>query len=190
MAIKYIEKNINTIDHHYIFYNIYANHKDYDMMDSEYCKNYLITVFEEVYDKQIDLNLITNIENKLYPSKSDKQTKFRNDLIERFKCCILSDAHYDSCEASHIKDLKYEPLNFDINNGLLLSATLHKEFDNLKWCIDPDTYDIVISKKFEHQCLGINKYKNINLNNIFIMYPMMTMYLRFKYEIFFNENKI
>lgn len=104
--------------------------------------------------------------------------------------CVISNIHYESCQASHIYDLKYEPLNYDINNGILLNATLHLEFDKLKWCIDPYTYKIIISEKYKSQNLEIKKYVDIDLYTKLYKYPHMLYYLKKKYIKFIEHQNI
>lgn len=62
-------------------------------------------------------------------SNKNEQEYFRQNIISRFETCIISDIHSDSWQASHIYDLMDEPINYDINNGILLNVTLHLEFD-------------------------------------------------------------
>ena len=133
MSIEYIESRINVDDHHEIFYDIYNNYENYEFVNSEYCKNYLCIIFNELFDKEIDLNLISDMGNTKEIIIREKQKKFRQDIISRFTACVISDIHYESCQASHIYDLQDNKLSYDINNGILLNATLHMEFDKLKW---------------------------------------------------------
>ena len=69
------------------------------------------------------------------------QKMYREKLIERFKRCPISDTHYKLCEACHI--LPYSNAKkkekFDIDNGILLSSTLHKAFDRNYFTIDEKT---------------------------------------------------
>lgn len=185
--MDFIESNIGIMSNNEIFCEIYNNYIRYGFMDKEYCKNYLLLVFGEIYNTDIDLNEI----NKMIEGNEDItrscQTNFRKEIINRFKNCIISGVDCDSCQAAHIYDLKYEKLNYDVNNGILLSATLHLEFDQLKWCINPETYNIEISKNHQMRNLEINKYKHLNLKHVLGCYPSIQYYLQKKYNQFINQ---
>jgi hypothetical protein len=182
--VQDIKNRINKDNHNTIFYDIYNNYDKYNFINREYTKNYLLIVFSELFDIDIDLDLINNENIKI---QRIEQEKFRQQVVNRFETCIISDIHQDSCQAAHIYDLKYEPLNYDLNNGILLSATLHLEFDKLKWCIDPNTYNIVISKKYCMQNLEINKYINNDIYSKLKKYPHINYYLCLKYQKFMND---
>ena len=74
----------------------------------------------------------------------------------------------DELEAAHIIPFS-ECNNFDINNGLLLSANLHKTFDKIHWTIDTNTNCIVV---LNNNSNSIKKYdgKYINLDNKTLQY--------------------
>lgn len=187
MTLLYIKSKILTDDHNEIFYDICNDYKKYGFINREYCKNYLLIIFSELFNKDVDLDIVDGM------NKSDKilridQDKFREQIISRFKTCIISDVHHESCQASHIYDLKYDNSNYDSNNGLLLNATLHLEFDKLKWCIHPVTYEIVVSNRFQNQNLEINKYLNKDLRSKLEKYPDIQYYLHKKYQKFISIN--
>ena len=74
------------------------------------------------------------------------QRIYREKLIERFERCPISNTHYKLCEACHI--LPYSESKkkekFDVNNGILLSSTIHKAFDRKYFTIDENTCKIKI----------------------------------------------
>jgi ParB/RepB/Spo0J family partition protein len=72
------------------------------------------------------------------------QNTFREGLINRFNNCIISDMHFDVCEACHIIPFS-EYTSFDMNNGLLLNSVLHKLFDNYEFSINPSSLCVEIS---------------------------------------------
>ena len=90
--------------------------------------------------------------------------------------------------AAHIYDIKYDSLNYDVNNGILLNATLHMEFDKLKWCIHPVTFKIIISKKYNHQQLEIKKYINKDISSKLKKFPHMREYLEKKFQVFMDNS--
>jgi hypothetical protein len=97
--------------------------------------------------------------------KRVKQTEFRNELINRDKNCIISGEPSDICEAAHIIPYN-ECKNFDVNNGLLLNASLHKLFDKYKFSINPKTLEITFDKSLLNNNSYINytKYHGVKLN--------------------------
>lgn len=70
-----------------------------------------------------------------------QQVKFRNRLIARDKTCVISNAHECECEAAHIVPYNEKKI-FHISNGLLMSASLHKLFDQYLFSINED--DIIV----------------------------------------------
>ena len=77
------------------------------------------------------------------------QKKFREKLIKRYdsKCALLG-IHASLCDAAHIypyAECKHAQEKYDENNGILLSATLHKAYDKDYFWIDEDTCQIKIN---------------------------------------------
>ncbi len=130
---------------------------------SEYCKfNYdnsnLFKTDVDFILKVYDLQLT---EHKKIRSDQDN---FRQKLIKKYRCCLLSNTDYDDCEAAHIVPLA-ESNNYDIDNGLLLDRTLHSSFDKHYWCIDPKTLRVVINeKKILGKNLSCVKYHDVLVN--------------------------
>ena len=93
-----------------------------------------------------------------------QQNKFRNDIIKRDKCCVISGIGSSECEAAHIIPVNVET-NYDINNGLLLSANLHKSFDLGLWLINPNTLTVEINyDKVKNEKLSCIHYEGHKLN--------------------------
>lgn len=69
------------------------------------------------------------------------QRIYRENLINKFSKCPISKTHFKLCEACHI--LPYSNAKkkekFNVNNGILLSSTLHKAFDRNYFTIDEKT---------------------------------------------------
>lgn len=75
------------------------------------------------------------------------QRLFREKLIDKFGKCALEDLHPKLCEAAHIlpySDCKSKKDKYDINNGVLLSSTMHKAFDRNFFTIDEKTCKVKI----------------------------------------------
>ena len=86
------------------------------------------------------------------------QENFRHKLINRDRCCVISNTDYEDCEAAHIIPLA-ESNNYDIENGLLLDRTLHSSFDKHYWCINPHTMRVVLNEtKIKERNLSCVKY--------------------------------
>lgn len=96
------------------------------------------------------------------------QNKFRHEIIERDKYCVLTKSNSDMCEACHI--ISYNECNasnkYDINNGILLESGLHKLFDKYLWSVNPTTQKVEVSNKLlnDNSYWLINKYNNNKLN--------------------------
>lgn len=113
-----------------------------------------------------------------------KQEKFRDDLIDRDKSCIVSNNDYDECDAAHIVPL-LDSNNYDLDNGFLLDKSLHSSFDKHYWCINPETLTIEINKKkLNRRNLSCVKYENFPIN----IKPNDKMLINFqkRYELFLN----
>ena len=98
----------------------------------------------------------------------DKQ--FRIDIVKRDKVCIISGEGKKSCEAAHIIPFvdSDESNKYNIDNGILLSASIHKLFDKYLWSIN-ELSEIVISNELLDDNHGylIRKFggKKLNLND-------------------------
>ena len=95
------------------------------------------------------------------------QKGFRDKLIKKYQKCPLDNINYTLCDAAHILphsecDNKLDAYN--VNNGILLSSTMHKAFDRNLFTIDENTCKVKI---LEENILKINKNNNKNnINNI------------------------
>ena len=99
-------------------------------------------VFTNLFKKLIPKN-----ENKCYIRSRNKQRKYREELIKKFKVCPLDNLHPSLCEAAHILPhgmCKKSKNKFDINNGILLSCNMHKAFDRHLFTIDEDNCKVKI----------------------------------------------
>ncbi len=85
---------------------------------------------------------------------SQKQHKFRDELIKRYGVCQITGTSAKYCDAVHIIPYKKHQ-NFDVNNGLLLRSDLHRAFDLGHLLIDHETGEI----KFEDNATNVNGIK-------------------------------
>ena len=93
------------------------------------------------------------------------QKGFRDKLIKKYQKCPLDNINYTLCDAEHILphsecDNKLDAYN--VNNGILLSSTMHKAFDRNLFTIDENTCKVKI---LEENILKINKNNIDNKNN-------------------------
>ena len=124
------------------------------------------------------------IEKKL---KRQYQYKFRKELEKRYKKCIISKKSVTVCEACHIIPFSKSDNNqvYDINNGLLMSADLHKLFD--KYIISINNDGKVV---FANNLLKDKSYKEFRrYNNVEVNLNKETMKnIKIHYEKFLQMN--
>jgi len=94
-----------------------------------------------------------NLRSKLLQKKNISkyrpgQRQFREKLIKKFdsKCALLG-INSKLCDAAHIfpySECKKNNDKYNVNNGILLSATLHKAYDRNYFIIDEKTCQIKI----------------------------------------------
>ena len=125
------------------------------------------------------------IEKKL---KRQYQYKFRHELENRYKQCIISKKSITVCEACHIIPFSKSDSKqmYDINNGIFLSADLHKLFDKYKISIDNDC-KLVFAKNLLHD-ISYKEFRQYNgmvirLNNE----TMKNMKLHYEKFVEFNK---
>ena len=94
------------------------------------------------------------------------QDFFKNQLIERYRCCIISKNTEELCDAAHI--IPFCKLKngekYNVDNGLLLRTDLHRCFDNKKLIIDPDSLIIRFDKEWLDKNKNYEKYNNIKVD--------------------------
>lgn len=116
-----------------------------------------------MYDKYKYLHRNDSINEQI---NRNGQITFKKQLIDRYKCCIISGNTENTCDAAHIIPYSILDTNdkYNIDNGLLLRTDLHRYFDNKILKINP--YTLVVS--FDTEWLNKNKnyeeYNNIKVN--------------------------
>ena len=115
------------------------------------------------------------------------QDEFRSSLIDYYgsKCVITGNQNLTELEAAHVVEVKFNG-DFNISNGLLLSANLHKTFDKYEWTINPKTFQIELANS--NNPGSINQYvgKKINFNSD----PILWTNLKFRYDKFIELNNL
>ena len=86
------------------------------------------------------------------------QKTYRKNLIDRFGVCPLTGVNYKLCEAAHIlpySECKNKKDKYSVNNGILLSATMHKAFDRNYFTIDDKTCKVkLLLEKIKNDDIG------------------------------------
>jgi hypothetical protein len=100
--------------------------------------------------------------------KTDKkmrlnQKNFRKLLLEKYngKCIVSDNDCIHELKAAHIVPIADEE-SYDIDNGLLLTSTLHDTMDKLLWAINPQTLIIEVNKN--HNVGQIKNYIGNKVN--------------------------
>jgi hypothetical protein len=109
------------------------------------------------------------------------QKKFRKELLKKFngKCIISGNDCEDELTAAHIVPVADEE-SYDIDNGLLLTDTLHKTMDKFKWAINPDT--LIIEVKSGVNVGSIRQYAGQKVN--LVLNPELKANLQTHWEEF------
>ena len=152
------------------FDNIYNDMKDLDNKSlKKYILNYDLeknkTTLETLLFIAYDLHKFELSNDKLEEKiKRQHQNKYRNDLIKRYKSCIVTGKHASICEASHIIPFMEctNEQKYDINNGLLLCSELHKLFDINKVTFDTTGKFIISNEIMLSNGNDFNEYKKYN----------------------------
>jgi hypothetical protein len=159
-----IKKMVEKYNNKYlVFREIFFNWKQYEYKTQELCYHNLLMIMENICNLTIDE---TELNEYLRITDQDElnrmqQNKFKENLFKKYKCCIVTENDIDECEACHIIPLE-EKYSYDVDNGLLLTSSLHKTFDKYIWSINPNTSCIEIfsnNKKYM-----INEYENKKIN--------------------------
>lgn len=165
-----------------LVYNIYMNNKT---MTTQIYDSYIDYGYIDRYIFKLDLDYLMNLYDLHFiniDNIRNDQNNFRDKIIKRDKCCVLSNKHISECEAAHIVPV-YISSNYDPDNGILLSASLHKNYDANLWSINPDTLMVELNEdKIKDEYFKCTKYKDMLLN----IQPneKMIYYLRKRYNLF------
>lgn len=150
-------------------YEDMSKHKD--LSNSE-LYNLLLKKYSETKVNYVMLDEFKYVHNSTEEKVKRKDQKtFRQDLIERYKTCIITECDEMVCEACHIVPFEEcdETEKYNVNNGLLLRSDFHILFDKKLLKINSDTLKIELSgelvddpnmkeyKKYDGKILNIHK---------------------------------
>ena len=154
-----------------------------DSIKQEYNRLISLTYSHNDIEVYFMLKYNININTYEFARKRIGQIEFRNNLIERFQRCIITNSEiFDAC---HIVPFSSSS-NMDVNNGILLNKCHHDYYDKYYWSINPHTYQIEIN------------YNKISSDDYFIQillktdlqflrnYPLMKPYLIQHFKCFLN----
>jgi len=186
MSLEYINElvnnkynelcNIKTINNNDSIISQNLEQFIYDNLN-KYNKTKFMYFIKHYFNIEIDYieDDVTNIDTlELKICRNDEAFKKKvNDLYKTCIICDVGDCHKSAYEVAHILDFsKCETINekYDVNNGILLCANMHKYFDSknelLKFNIISNIIDdsnIVICKiVFCDSLLTSNYYKKYN----------------------------
>ena len=133
--------------------SLISNYENFGYENDAIFQHHLKFMLENCYDIRI-------VEKK---RKRLSQTEFREQLLERYngKCVVSGNDCTIELTAAHIVPISIEE-TYDIDNGLILTETLHKTFDKYLWSIEPETQKIVICK--DKNVGQIKKYVGMKIN--------------------------
>ena len=112
----------------------------YELLD-KYDKNKVMYFIKELFD--IEFKYIDDNQLKLQVCRNDDE--FRKAVKDKYKTCIIcdvNDCHKSAYEVAHIFDFSKcynDDEKYDINNGLLMCANMHKYFDEILLKFDLDS---------------------------------------------------
>jgi predicted restriction endonuclease len=149
-----LEKFLDEYDNKELSKDIYQEYAIFGYNDEELYRYHLDFMLNNLYNIKI-------IEPK---RRRLNQTEFRKNIIEKYgKCIITGITCTDELAAAHIVPISNEE-NYDIDNGLLLTESIHKTFDKFKWTINPDTMRIEINNNFDVGTIKKYEGNNIEIN--------------------------
>jgi hypothetical protein len=149
-----LEQFLDSVDFTKINSDIFSDCEKFDYTDDVLFRFHLNWLLENCYT-------ITLIDNKRIRMN---QTKFRAKIFKKFNgtCIISGNTCPDELVAAHIVPVA-DNESYDIDNGLLLTATLHNTMDKLLWSINPKTLIIETSPNKNTGQIANYSGKKVNL---------------------------
>ena len=139
------------------------------MLLEDYDKNEVMYIIKELF--HIEFKYIDEDEENIQNIICRNDNEFRKAVKDKYKTCIICnnyDCHMSSYQVAHIFDFsKCENIEekYDINNGLLMCANMHKYFDDslLKFVIDGVVdYNYIVKIVFCDSMIDYGFYKKYN----------------------------
>lgn len=141
MALYKLEKYLDKLDNTTVSKSQIPDYKTFGYSEEYTFNIHLNFLLELCYN-------IKFVENKKIRLK---QKKFRELLFIKYNstCIISGNDCVDELKAAHIIPVADEE-SYDVDNGLLLTSTLHDTYDKFLWSINPETL-----------CIEINNDRNV-----------------------------
>lgn len=177
----FINTLINSKDIYITIKEIYDHHKDHGFVNKEDCL-YDIYDIIDIYNIPIDsnkLNTILKINRDII--NRDSQQKFRQLVEDKFKKCVISGNDIIECDACHIVPLT-DDINNNVDNGILLTKSLHTTFDKYLWSINPDTLEVETNNGYN---ILINNYVGNKIDKKYVTESFISN-LEKHYKIFID----
>lgn len=164
---EYLDKNINDLN----YKSLIHNYKLFGYSDIDIFKKEVDILLKYIYN----YTKIKTIESRMH------QKNFRQDLFDLYNNkCIIS-GYSNPLEAAHILEYSRYKDNSKYN-GLLLTSSLHKLFDQYRWTINPFNFKVELNGEIINDEIMI--YENKVIKNL----PDDTVsYLRIRYIDFLNN---
>lgn len=158
MALNKLEEYLDKLENTTVSNNDIYDYESFGYQDEYLFNIHLDFLLEFCYNIKI-------VENKKIRLN---QKKFRKELFRKYnsKCIISDNDCIDEIKAAHIIPVADDE-SYDIDNGLLLTSTLHDTYDKYLWSINPETLQIEINEtKNVGQIKNYNRKKiNLELND-------------------------
>jgi len=189
--IKYINETDITADVN-ISYQIILSTFTFDVEPTskkyKEIETFLKFIIYEKFGEEIEIEKQNETDQMIEQTKRKYQEIFRKNIIQKYKTCIITRDGELVCEACHIIPYCEATLQqkYDIHNGLLLSASIHKLFDLYLLTINPQTKYVVIKNKIMRD-IKYKRYWEYNGMKVDVLDSGTCMYLKNHFEIF---NKI
>jgi predicted restriction endonuclease len=131
-----LEEFLDCYDNMDIYNNLLSDYTKFGYDNSELFHYHLQFLLENCYN----INIITT------KSKRLNQKEFRESILKKYNnmCVVSNNDCIVELTAAHIIPVSEED-NYEEDNGLLLTETLHKTFDKYYWSINPNTMKIEIN---------------------------------------------
>lgn len=152
-----------------------------DLLDKYNNKTLIDMAFYDLFEYEYEY-IQETIEERI----KRKDTQFRNQVIDKYKRCIITNKPLKYCQVAHIYpfSLSNETEKYDPDNALLLCSEFHIGFDHKEpdFIINPDLKCIELSEEIlsDSTMSDYHKYHNKKIDitdkNIY--------YLKKKYNLF------
>jgi hypothetical protein len=164
--------NNSEINLHYLYLDIVEKYNNINLVDM---------AFYDLFDFEYIVNNTITLEERI----KRKDTQFRNQVINKYKRCIITNKPLKYCQVAHIYPhaLSDDKEKYDPDNAFLLCADFHIGFDHKEpdFIINPNLKCIEISESIltDPTMSDYHKYHNKKIE----LSDRNIYYLKKKYNI-------